>query len=147
MKKLYAVMVVALLLGGIGCDSKSTPGGPGATNPNGPALTTPENAFELDPPKTETNLKQGETKTITVSISRGKKFDQDVKLDFSGAPKGVKVTAASPEIKANIKDVQVTIEAAKDATLGEHTITVNGTPAKEGPKASKTFKIQVDEAK
>jgi uncharacterized membrane protein len=148
MKKLFTLMAAALLLGNVGCNTESTPGGPGATRPSDrPALTQGDNTFTLDVPNTETDLKQGETKTITLGINRGTNFKQDVKLKFSGEPNGVKVTAMGSEIKADAKNTQVTIEAAKDAALGEHTITVTGTPAKEGPPATSKFQIQINEAK
>jgi uncharacterized membrane protein len=146
MKKLVAVAAIVALLGLVGCEDKSPPGGPGANSTNRDdnlGLTQPDNTFRLDPPNLETGLKQGETKTVKIGINRGKNFDQDVKLDFSGAPQGVKVTPASREIKANEKDVQVTIEAAQDAALGEHTITVTGTPAREGKPTTTNFKVQV----
>ncbi|HXG11516.1 MAG TPA: hypothetical protein VNK04_17305 [Gemmataceae bacterium] len=147
MKKLLALAVVALI-GAVGCDGKSTPGGPGATNPrSGPGLTTPENTFKLDVPNTETTLKQGEAKMITIGLERGKNFDQDVNLDFSGAPKGVTVTPDKGMIKAGEKEITVKIEADKEAALGHHTITVTGTPAKGGSKASAEIKIEVQSAK
>ena len=65
-----------------------------------------------------------------------------MKLDISGAPPGVKVTPAAPEIKASEKSVDVTIEAAKDATLGEHTVTVKGIPS-TGEPATGSFKVDV----
>jgi len=105
-----------------------------------------DNTFKLDVPILSTSLKQGETKTITISLSRGKNFDQDVKLEFSGAPEGVKVTPNENSIKHSDKEVQVKIEAAKEAALGEHTITVTGTPAKDGAKGTATFKIEVKKA-
>jgi hypothetical protein len=109
-------------------------------------LTTPENTFRIEVPRLETDIKQGESKTVTVGIDRGKNFDQDVRLEVSGAPKGVTVTPASPMIKAADKNVQLTIQAAKDAALGEHEITVTATPAKQGAKTSAKFQIQVKEA-
>jgi hypothetical protein len=147
MKKVL-VIAIAGLIGLAGCDTRSTPGGPGATTPKRSTdvgLGQAENTFELDPPNTQTTIEQGQTKTITLGIDRGKNFSQDVKLDFSNVPPGVTITPpADGTLKASEKEVQVTIAAAKDAALGEHTITVTGTPAREGPKATNTFKIQVN---
>jgi uncharacterized membrane protein len=158
MKRLWVVLGLGLALF-VGCENKSTPGGPGATrsatSPSGsasrsstanPVAGTPEHTFRLEAPALATSLKQGESKTIKISISRGKNFAQDVKLAFTGAPMGVKVTPAEHDLKASANDVQVTIEAAKDAALGEHTITVTGTPTKEGAETSMTFKIDVKKA-
>jgi uncharacterized membrane protein len=130
-----------------GCNNgKSPPGGPGASNAKtGPmgALTLPENAFRLDPPNLATSIKQGESKNIRIGIDRGKNFDQDVKMEFAGAPKGVTVKPAGNELKAGDKEMVVTVDAAKDAALGEHAIAITGTPAKDGAKTSTSFKIDV----
>lgn len=150
MHKLCLSLLTLVVLVATGCDGKSPPGGPGATGTasgtargTGITLGQPDNTFSLDVPNLETDLKQGEKKTITIGIVRGKNFDQDVKLDFGDAPPGVKVSAVSQEIKAGEKNVQVTLEVAKDAALGEHQITVTGTPAREGAKTSAKFQIEV----
>jgi uncharacterized membrane protein len=146
MKKVCALLLAAGLAVLTGCENKSTPGGPGATGgdkDHKPILGQSDNSFSLDVPKLTTDVKQGETKQITIGISRGKNFDQDVKLDFSGAPAGVTVKPASSEIKKGDKEVAVSIEAAKDAALGDHTITVTGKPEKEGQEGKSTFKIDV----
>lgn len=158
MKRFCAVLGLGLALF-VGCENKSTPGGPGASRPASspsgspsrsstanPIAGTPENTFRIEAPGIATSLKQGESKTIKISISRGKNFAQDVKLAFNGAPMGVKITPADNELRASANDVQVTIEAAKDAALGEHSITVTGTPTKEGAETSTTFKIDVKKA-
>jgi len=149
MKSLVTLALGITLAAALGCESKSSPGGPGATPGGGrgnAGLTQQENIFRLTVPMTETDIKQGESKVVKVGISRNKNFDQDVKLEFSGAPKGVTVKPSSNELKANVEDVQVTLEAAQDAALGEHTITVKGTPATSGAATSTTFKIQINKA-
>jgi len=160
MKKLFACAVLAALAGMIGCYNTSPPGGPGATSNTGsntgrtgsattehtgihlPSLTLGADEFKLSVPK-EVDVKQGETKTINVSIERGKNFDQDVKLSLSNPPKGVNVTLESNEVKASAKEVPIKIEATKDAALGEHEVKVTGTPAKSGAPTSVDFKINV----
>ena len=104
-------------------------------------LVVGDNEFRLHVPNAD--VKQGETKTINVSIERGKNFDQDVKLSFSKEPMGVKITPDSNEIKAGAKDVQVKIEASKDAALGDHMVTLTGTPMKSGAATSVDFKVSV----
>jgi hypothetical protein len=148
---MISVLVIGLTVL-VGCDAKSTPGGPGVTKTNsgsGPAgitLGTPENTFRLDPPKLETTLKQGETKEITIGISRGTNFDQDVKLEFGEAPKGLKFTPSNPVIKAGDKNVQVSVAVAKDAALGHHVVSLIGTPMKEGAKTSASLKLEIKKA-
>lgn len=166
MKVLYRSLCVFAVVAIVGCN-QTPPGGPGAdkdknkptgtgTGPTGTktdtakrdtngdkTVGTPDNAFKLSLPATGTTIKQGEKETVTIGISRGKNFDQDVKLDFSGAPDGVKITPADGTLKASEKDEKVTIDAAKDAALGDHTITVKGTPAKSGEATTGSFKITV----
>src|SRR6478735_7388523 len=98
MKAVHTALATLAMASILGCGETTKPGGPGANKPKDSksvgervGVSTPENAFELKLPGS-TNLKQGETKSVSVSISRGKNFDQDVKLGFSGVPEGVKVT-------------------------------------------------------
>ena len=150
MKKAFASLVAAALIVGAGCEKDGTPGGPGASrtgsgNGSGVHLSTPENAFKLDMPTLETSIKQGETKKVNVGISRGKNFSQDVKLDFGMLPQGLKITPANPVIKAGDMSVDVSVEAAKDAALGHHAITVTGAPT-TGDKGVATLKLEVKKA-
>lgn len=147
MKTLKASLLAAGLLGlAVGCNTHSTPGGPGATSTTGDKmqLGTPDNAFKLDMPTLSTTVKQGERKVVDVGIKRGKNFDQDVKLEVSGEPKGLKVTLDNPVIKAGESTTKLNVEADKEAPLGDHEITVKATPAKDGPAASSTYKIKID---
>lgn len=149
MKSLLATSLGMALLASLGCNDKNTPGGPGATNTdrtNRTAVTDPDNTFRLDTPNLETNLRQGESKTITIGITRNQNFDQDVRLEFSPAPAGLKILPANKEIKASDKNVQVTLEAAREAALGHHEITVTGTPARSGAPAKTTFKVEIKKA-
>jgi hypothetical protein len=148
MKRFLALCALVGLLAG--CENKSTSGGPGTTNPDSKkspvSLGQPENTFKFSVPKTDTSIKQGETKQVTISADRGKNFDQDMKYEFSGAPMGVTIAPSSGTFKAGDKDMTVSIAAAKDAALGEHTITLTGTPSKSGDKATAEFKINVKKA-
>jgi uncharacterized membrane protein len=141
-RSITALVGVALIA--IGCNQSSPPGGPGA-NKQQPAVGQGDNTFKLNAPVTETSIKQGETKEATLSISRGKNFTEDVKVEFSELPKGVTIMPATPSIKASDKDAKLTIEAAKDAALGHHVITVWGTPT-QGEKTSVSLKIEVKAA-
>ena len=89
-----------------------------------------------------TSIKQGEKAEVKIGITR-KDFDQDVALTFKDVPKGVTISPAHTTIKAGDKEVNVSVEAAKDAALGEHTVTIVGKPEKEGPEATNTWKITV----
>jgi uncharacterized membrane protein len=146
MKRLYALALGAVVAFFVGCENKSTPGGPGATHTGGqthrPVVGMEDNTFKLETPTLATTVHQGETKEIDISIKRGKNFAQDVALSFSGAPAGVKITPEKNEIKAGDDKVRVKIEASKEAALGDHEITVTGKP-KEGPEATSKFKVDV----
>jgi len=144
MTRICTGLVVGLLLC-TGCNQSSSPGGPGANNKQ-PVVGQGENTFKLEAPATETNIKQGESKTVNLSVSRGKNFAQDVKIETSELPKGVKITPSEPMIKAGDKEAKLTIEAAADAALGHHTVTVWAVPT-EGAKTSVNLKLEVKAAK
>jgi uncharacterized membrane protein len=156
MKKVFAATLTGLLVVAVGCETKSPPGGPGATGRS--AVTKASTAstgvtrtdapggseatFKLGTPLTSTNLKQGEKKEVTITIDRGDAFKDNVQLKFE-TPKGLKVSPDNAAIKAGDKEVKVHVEADKDAPLGDHAITVNGTPDK-GAATSVPLKITVD---
>jgi hypothetical protein len=138
-----AISVVGLT-GLIGCGQSGTSGGPGATQQttNKPIIGESDNAFRLSTPSLSTSVKQGERKDVTIGISRGNNFDQDVNLKFSDLPQGVTIDPASPMLKHDAKDVQVVIAAAPDAAVGDFTIHVDGHPA-TGPDATSDLKLSV----
>ncbi len=106
-----------------GCGQNSTPGGPGATEhtTNKPVIGENDNSFRLSTPTLSTSIKQGETKDVKIGISRGNNFDQDVALKFSDLPQGVTIDSNGATLKHDAKDLQVTINAAPDAAVGDFT--------------------------
>ena len=151
MKVLRALLFLVPVCCFLGCN-ESKPGGPNANKPaadktisdkvHDAGMGTGENTFKISLPTFETGLKQGEKKEVKVGISRGKNFDQDVNLDFGKLPTGVTATPAKPTIKKGDKDAEVTFEAAKDAPLGDHTVTVTATPH-EGAATTGEMKIGI----
>lgn len=135
---LAGVTLVALT----GCSGKGTPGG--GTNPGkGVDLTGPgEGKFALDPPNLSTHLKQGETKEVTIGISRGTNFDKDVGLKFEDVPKGVTFDPATPKIKHGDKNASFKVKAADDAAIGDFKVKVLGHPT-AGAEAEDGLKITV----
>jgi len=127
----------------VGCENKSAPGGPGAVKPDGttPRVTTPENAFRVSIPSVD--IKQGESKTVAVSITRGTNFDQDVNLEVTDPPQGVTAKFDDATLKAGAKETHVTIEASKDAALGTHMVKLTAKPAREGAATATEFKVEV----
>jgi hypothetical protein len=144
MRKFVALIAGALLPLAIGCDNQSTPGGPGVAHPTpkAPIVGQADATFQLSAPTLSTSVAQGETKTATISIKRGKNFDQDVTLKFGDLPKGVTITPANVVLKHGDNDVQVSISAAADAAIGDFTIAVTGNPAK-GAAGATSIKINV----
>lgn len=136
--------LAAFMLAGCG-NHQSQPGGPGAqNNPTGAHVNEPANTFKIDVPHAATHVKQGEAQTVQIGINRGTNFNQELKLEFKGAPQGVKVEPATMTVKEDIKEVNVKIEAGKDAPLGQARITVTGVPMREGSPTSTEFAVDVD---
>jgi hypothetical protein len=140
-------MLLGSLLVLSGCGDTGTPGGPGKTK-NGkdesPLLRPAEETFTIDVPVLSTKLKQGETKSISVSLSRGKNFGEDVTLSFEKLPKGVAIDPAKPQIRASEKEVKLSIKADADAALGDFTVKVIGHPTK-GEDAINDLKITISQ--
>jgi hypothetical protein len=122
-------------------------GGPGATASTdraGSLLGPKEGEFSLHPDKRflSTKVKQGASEVVTIDISRGKNFDEEVTLSFSGLPDHVTVDPKEPVIKQGGDNAKVTFKVGDDASPTDHTITVTGKPTK-GEKATTTFTLTV----
>lgn len=136
-----------------GCEKKGTSGGPGVTTTTATTTTTVAattttvansgETFKVTVPSGTTSVKQGESKTETFGLSRGRDFDQAVSLKFSGEPAGVKFDPAMPTIKSGEKETSVAITAAADAKPGEATVTVTGHPM-SGEDSTAEFTIKVE---
>jgi hypothetical protein len=145
MRTVATAFVLAGVLVGIGCD-RGTVGGPNApTTPNNkaPMVTSPgEGTFSIDVPNLSTKLAQGESKNVTVDMRRGKNFDQEAKLSFQNLPKGITIDPANPTIARSETEAKLTIRAADDAPVGDHTVGVTAQPS-TGPAAHNEFTITV----
>jgi len=132
MKTAIVIVMALALTVVVGCQSSGSRGG-------GPAT---DEGFRIAVPNTQTNIKQGELQTATVSVNRGDYFKQDVKLAFK-TTKGISVEPTSVLVKAADKpDVQLRIEASKDAALGEYRVYVKATPG-TGEPTSADFSVKV----
>ena len=118
-------------------DEKPAPG----TNAN-PIVVDAENTFRLDAPNLGVSIKQGETKVVTIGISRSKNFDQDVNVKFQELPKGITIDPADPMINHGEKEVKLNVTAAADAALNTFSIKMIGHPA-AGKDATNEFKLTV----
>ncbi len=142
MRNIHAAVALTVMATLAGCD-KGTSGGPGAANPPAKekmAIGQAEDTFRLAISNTE--LHQGEMKTIAVGINRGKNFAEDVTLKFNNLPKGVTVDQVSPVIKAGDMEGQIAFKVAADAALGDFTYTVSGHPTR-GADATAEAKLSV----
>ncbi|HYV34951.1 MAG TPA: hypothetical protein VE988_04550, partial [Gemmataceae bacterium] len=107
-----------------------------------PVLGQADDTFTLSVPTLATTLKQGETKTASIGIKRGKNFDGDVTIKFAETPKGLAIDPTSPVIKHGDTEAKITLKAAEDAALGDFTIKLTGHPTK-GADAANEFKVTV----
>jgi hypothetical protein len=154
MKTFCTGLVLLALAGLIGCSGEHSGagsakvGGPGATassDRSGSIFGPKEGEFSLHPDKRilSTKVKQGASEVVTIDITRGKNFDEDVALSFSGVPDKVTLDPKETVIKKGQENAKVTVKAGDDAGLGDHEITVTGKPTK-GEKTSTSFKITVE---
>jgi uncharacterized membrane protein len=122
----------------VGCNQSPEGGAPGNNNRGG---------FTISAPTLATTIKQDNSETVKISLSRDKDFKQNVKLSAT-APDKIKaefvdkatVTPADPN------DVAMKITVAGDAPLGDHVIKVTGTPDTGAP-TSVDVKVTVDSKK
>jgi len=111
------------------------------TSPQGGSVFR-DDGFRISVPALDTSVKQGEVQTVAVSLLRGKNFKQDVTLQVS-ATKGISVAPTEVSVKASDKpDVQLRVDAAKDAAIGEYRVYVKGRP-QTGEATSVEFKVNV----
>ena len=110
-------------------------------SPRGGSVVKDE-GFKISAPMFNTEVKQGELQTVTVSLQRDSLFKQDVTLHIKAA-KGISVEPTSVTVKASDRpDVQLQIAAPKDAALGEYPVVVKGTP-ETGEPTSVGFTVKV----
>ena len=160
MKKLLVAGLMMSLSALLGCGTRSEPGGPGAnasatssstgsttsrqsgyhgpgtTEPNRDIVGKPKNdTFDIKVPALATTIKQGESKEVAVTVERSKDFKEDVTLKATTQDKGLTVSPSTHTVKATEADTQVkfTVSATKEAAVGEHTITITGTPTTGAP--------------
>ena len=89
----------------------------------------------------DTSIKQGETATITVDITRDK-FNDPVGLKFTGLPDGVSVLENDLIISKDATSAKLTLKATPDArVVDDHKVTV--TASGGGLTQDATFKVAV----
>jgi uncharacterized membrane protein len=132
MKKVIMIAVTLALVAVSGCYSSSDKGG----------SALKDEGFKIAVPTFGTEIKQGEVQNVTISLERGVYFRQDVRLLIK-TTKGISVNPSDVLVKAgDIADVQLRIEAAKGAALGEYSVSVKGTPTAGSPTSTE-FTVKV----
>ena len=127
------MVVLMLVLATVsGCQSSSPRGG----------SAFEDEGFKIAVPAFTTEIKQGETQNITISLQRGKYFKQDVELRIEAA-KGISVYPDKVIVEAGDKpDVQIRISASKDSAISEYRVSARGIP-ETGEPASTQFNVKV----
>src|SRR5262249_17294256 len=144
MRNAIAAVLGFALVGILGCGESGAPGGPGASKPPSQQSTvgmTPD-TFKIVLPSTSTHVKQGESKTASISVSRGKSVAQDVRLSFESLPAGVTIEPTTTTIKPGDSSVTVTIKASDTAQPGDYAVRVIGHPT-SGPDSTGDMKVTV----
>lgn len=123
---------VGLLLCVAGCQSASPRGGGGGE----------KEGFKVVVPTSDTQIKQGETHTFTVTLERGDYFKRDVQLEMRTS-QGISVEPATVWIRASDKpEAAVRVSAPRSAALGEYRVYVRGIP-ESGEPTSVEFRVKV----
>jgi hypothetical protein len=157
MKQLVTTWILATSLAVIiGCNA-SSPGGPGVSaTPNAsgvsnttittykPTLGEADDSFRLSGPTIALHIVQGETASVTITIARGKNFQDDVRLKVAALPGGVTVETTNPMIDHSKGDTTLEFAATAQALPGTYTVTIIGQPT-SGPDAKSDFQICVDQ--
>lgn len=133
MKKVIAIAIALTLVLAVVSSATDSPKGGSVGKDEG---------FKIDVPTFDVRVTQGETQSISIKLQRGDYFKQDVKLQIKAA-EGVSFDPAKITVKASdIPEVQLTLTASKGAAVGDHTVTVTGTP-ETGEPTSVEFDVKV----
>jgi len=132
MKKTVSLIVLALLVA-VGCNQSNTGG-------------QASQEFKIAGPTVAPSIKQGTTQTVELTVNRDTNFKEAVQLKTENPPAGITAKLNHNTVKPG-EDGKVSLEitADKTAPVGEHTITVTGTPEK-GNKATLPVKVKVEAA-
>ncbi len=135
-RHMFLASIVLVAAGLLGCN-ESQQGG--KTSDKTPSKET----FTLKAPTTSTTIKQGDKQTVKLTVDRGREFKKDVTLK-ADSPAGISVDLEPRTVKASDNEsLNATVSVGKDVAVGDHTITVTGTPA-SGNATSIDFKIKVE---
>ena len=116
-------------------------GGCQAGQPQGGG-TARDERFRVVVPQGSTQVKQGDTESVRVSLDRGPSFKRDVTLGISSS-EGIAIEPSRVVVRASDRpEVQVRITAATNAAIGTYRVSINATPA-TGESTSAMFDVDV----
>lgn len=116
------------LIGLSGCgEKKGTTGGTTDPNAKDPLIGMKDGSFKITGSGTTVYV-DGKPVENSIGITRGKGFDQDVSIEFSGLPSGVKVEPEKPTLAKDAKEVKYNVTASDTAAVGEYPVKVTGKP-------------------
>ena len=116
-------------------------GGCLASKPHGGGSAVHER-FRVVVPQGSTQVQQGNTESVRVSLDRGQSFKRDVTLGISSS-EGITIEPTRVLIRASDRpEAQVRITAARDAAIGTYRVNINATPA-TGESTSAMFNVDV----
>ncbi|MCE5328539.1 MAG: hypothetical protein LLG01_19220 [Planctomycetaceae bacterium] len=99
----------------------------GCTSPQGGGMAE-GTGFKIAVPLWTVDVKQGETKSVTIKLNRGDYFKQDVRLRFT-ASQGISVEPATAVVRASDPpQTDIRIAAPSNAALGKYHVNIEGTP-------------------
>jgi uncharacterized membrane protein len=125
------IVTTLALTAAVGCSLSSRGGG-----------MAQDAGFKIAGPLFDTEVKQGDRQTVTVSLHRGESFKQDVRLQIKAA-EGISVEPTDVLVKgSDAPDVQLQIAAPGDAAIGEYRVYVKGIPV-TGQPTTLEFKVKV----
>ncbi len=132
MKTVLSIVIALALAGTIGCQSSSPRGG---SQPEG-------QGFTIVVPSSRTEIKQGESQSVAVTLNRADFFKRDVSLTIKTTD-GINVQPGRVLIKSSEKpNLHVQVTADRDAALGDYVVYVNATP-ETGQPTSTQFTVKV----
>jgi uncharacterized membrane protein len=129
-----------------GCGPTTTTGGTTTkvTDAKGNTVTVDEKLSVNGPVGSPYTMKQGESKQLEFSLTRGKDLKDDVELHVEGADKD-KVKVEVPKSVPASGDGKFTVKVIvpDDAAVAEHSVKLTAKTSK-GPAATAEFKVKVD---
>jgi len=126
---LSAIAALALA----GCNHSPEGGTPGTSS-----------SFSISAPTMSTTIKQDNKESVKLTLNRGSDFKKSVTLAVT-APEKIKAELSKSTVSpSDASDVMLNVSVAKDASLGDQTIRVTGTPEGGGAATTVEVKIKVE---